>query len=350
MRTISSDYRAGTVKIKITDLDDLWYLSQIIEPGDLITGRTARKMRLGDSENAKVVKKLMTLTIAAETIEFGASGDSLRINGLVKEGPEEVPHDSYHVIEIEPGLEIQIHKEKWLEYQKKKLAEASEQKQQFLICILDREEALFAVTKRSGYDVLTQVKGDVPKKGKIVEIKKDFHEELLVLLESYFQRFHPKNVIIASPAFYKDDLAKKINNPDIKKALVTAVCFDVSERALDEVMKRPELNAILKNNRSRDEQLLVEELLNEIRKEGLAVYGLKEVQAATEQGNVKHLLITDTFIQQQKEKKQFSKVDELMKLTDSCQGEVHLLSSEHEGGKKLNGLGGIAALMRYKNY
>ena len=40
-----------------------------------------------------------------------------------------------------------------------------------------------------------------------------------------------------------------------------------------------------------------------------------------------------------------------MRTVESMQGKVHIISSEHDGGKKLDGLGGLGALLRYKtNY
>ena len=60
MRIITSDFKKGFVKIKITDPEDLWYLSQIIEPGDLLTAKTTRKVKIGDGEDAKVDKKTLT--------------------------------------------------------------------------------------------------------------------------------------------------------------------------------------------------------------------------------------------------------------------------------------------------
>ena len=37
-----------------------------------------------------------------------------------------------------------------------------------------------------------------------------------------------------------------------------------------------------------------------------------------------------------------------MTLVDQTKGNVLVVGSDHEGGKKLGGLGGIAALLRYK--
>lgn len=348
MQLIQADFKKGLAQAKLTDLDDLWYLHQIIEPGDLITAVATRKVKIGESDNANVVKKVYRFTIAAETIEFGAAGNTLRINGKIKSGPEDVPKESYQAIALEEGSEVTIQKEKWLQYQQQKMKEATERKKQFLLCLLDREEALFALITGKGFQVLTSLKGDVPKKAKIVEIKKEFYQEISLLLESYYQRYHPERVIIASPAFYKDELLQKITSPELKQKSITVTCYDVSEQGINEVIKRPELEAVLKHSRSREEQLLVENLLTEIHKQGKAVYGWKEVWQALQHGAVQELLVSDSYIQKQKESGSFAALDQAMRQIDAQQGKIHILASDQEGGKKLNGIGGIAALLRYK--
>ena len=59
-------------------------------------------------------------------------------------------------------------------------------------------------------------------------------------------------------------------------------------------------------------------------------------------------MITDEFIAKHKESGTYNEVDEKMKAVDALQGKIHIISSKHEGGKKLNGLSGIAAILRYK--
>ncbi|MEK6938054.1 MAG: mRNA surveillance protein pelota [Nanoarchaeota archaeon] len=348
MEISHADYRKGTVELRVNDLEDLWYLSHLIDPGDLVKGKTTRKMKIGDGENAKVIKKTLTLTVEAETIEFSAAGNELRVNGKIKEGPEDLPKDSYHAISLEPGTDFILQKKNWLEYQKNKLKEATEKRSAYLICLFDREEALFALTKKSGYEILTRIKGEVQKKSKDDSIKKDFYQEIIKLLEGYYERIKPENVIIASPAFYKEDLFKRINNSVLKEKIVLAICSDVEETSLDEVVKRPELAPLLKSSRLRKEKMLMEELLNEINKEGLAVYGFTESKKAIEGGAAAKLLLTDEFVAKERASGNYLELDELMKIVDSSQGEIHILSAEQESGKKLNGLGGIAVILRYK--
>ena len=126
------------------------------------------------------------------------------------------------------------------------------------------------------------------------------------------------------------------------------ICSDVSEAALDEVVKRPELAVVLKNSRAREEQVLVDQLLAEISKNNLAVYGWVEVQRAVNAGAVRDLLITLDFLHQKKLAGEYKELDTIMKQVDKSEGKIHLLSPEFESGKKINGLGGIAALLRYK--
>lgn len=346
MDIITKDFKKGLVKLKINDFDDLWYLSHLIDQGDLVKGKTTRKIKIGDGENAKVVKNTYFLKIAAENIELTET--SLRINGKIKEGPEDLSKDTYQAISLEEGSEFSLEKINWLEYQKQKLKEASEKKYNYLICLFDREEVLFALTKKFGYEIIARIKGNVAKKNKEVEIKKDFHQEIINSLETYNQRYLPESIILASPAFYKEDVLKKIKSPELKKKIVLATASDISERSLDEVVRRPELANILKNSKSREEQLIIEELLLEINKNEKAAYGWKEIKKAAEAGAILKLLLTDEFVKNKRLEQDFAEVDACMKNVDLLKGEVHIISSKNEGGQKLDGLGGIAAILRYK--
>ncbi|GAF88010.1 unnamed protein product, partial [marine sediment metagenome] len=158
-------------------------------------------------------------------------------------------------------------------------------------------------------------------------------------------------IILASPAFWKEELMKELKNEELKKKIIPATCNSTGKNGINEVLRRPEVKAALHEDRIAKEINLVEELLTEISKNNLAVYGLKDTENAVNAGAVKTLLITDSLIQKARETNNYEKIDNMMKITDSMKGSINIISSEHEGGKKLNGLGGIAAILRYKlNY
>ena len=72
------------------------------------------------------------------------------------------------------------------------------------------------------------------------------------------------------------------------------------------------------------------------------------VESAVISGSVKLLMLTGGFIKKKREENNFDKIDLLMKKVEEMKGKIFLISSGHEGGKKLDGLGGIAGLLRYK--
>ena len=354
MKLVHSDFKKGEAKVKIENLDDLWYLNQIIDSKDLVKGKTLRKIKVGLEGQRKQdsVKKPVFLLIEVEKMEFSKTSNILRISGTVKEGPEDIPLGSYHTFSIEENSIITIIKQNWLRFQIDKLKEASrESGAKILICVHDREEAYFAMMKKYGYQLLSEIKGNVQKKDDEQKVESTFYKDVARQLEEYNKRYELSKIIVASPAFWKEDLMKEVSNEELKRKIILATCSSVGENAINEVLKRPETEEALKQDRISKEFKLVEGLLAEISKNNLASYGLGETEDAAESGAVRILLLTDAFIQKSREENKYNKIEEIMKIVDKTKGDVVIISSEHEAGKKLNGLGGIAAILRYKiNY
>ncbi|MBI2545555.1 hypothetical protein HYV81_00045 [Candidatus Woesearchaeota archaeon] len=118
--------------------------------------------------------------------------------------------------------------------------------------------------------------------------------------------------------------------------------------AIEEVIKSNEVKELLKKDRVTQESKIIEELFREIAKDALAAYGLEDTGEAVEAGAVRSLLIADSLIKKMRQEGSYNRLERLMKKAESMQGEVILISAAHESGKKLEGLGGIAALLRYK--
>ncbi len=354
MQVIHKNLQKGILKIKIENLDDLWYLSQIIDNDDVIKGKTIRKIKLGEGSdrNIKIIKKSIFIAISVKKIEFHKYSNILRVSGKIIQGPEDVSKGSHHTFNLEPGTIITIEKPKFLRYQVEKINEALKPtKKNILICIFDREEAFFAISKQYGYESLSSIQGEVAKKDQKITITKSFYKEIIKQIEEYDKRYELSNIVIASPAFWKEDLMKESINKELKNKIVLATCSSVKEDAVNEVLKRQEVQSILKQDRISKEINLVEELLQEISTEGKAVYGLRETKKIAESGAIEKLLITDKLIQKKRQEEKFYSVEKIMKLVDQTQGDIIIISSNHEAGKKLDGLGGIGGILRYKmNY
>lgn len=352
MKLIHKNIRQGEIKLQIQSLDDLWYLSHIIEQGDIIKGDTTRKVSYGDSgEKAKTEKKHVFLSIKSEKTDF-SDKMVLRVSGKIIEGPEEIGKGDYHSFEIEEGTIITIIKSKWLNYQLGWIDEASKDKSsKILICVMDRDRASFALMKKYGYEMLPELRGDVQKKEDRSKHEGDFYNEIIGQIRIYDSRYSAEHIVIASPAFFKDDLIKSWKNNELKAKIVLSGCSSTGENGINEVLKRTELAKILEDDKASKEMKLVEEILQEISMQGYVAYGLQESKNAIHSGAAKKLILTDIFIQTQREKGNFEEIDKMIKSAEDMKSEIHIISSQHEGGKKLEGLGGIATILRYKmNY
>lgn len=351
MRKINADFRKGSVKLRIENADDLWYLSQVIDKGDLVSGKTLRKLKLGGEEDrkVKVVKKPVFIKIRVEKAEFGETQTVLRILGTIEQGPEDIARGEHHSFNVEEGTEIKIEKEKWLNYQREKLEEAFLSKiSNILIVVFDREEAYFALMKKYGFEILSHIKGNVAKKGIEKGKVTNFYTEIIGKIQEYDDRYKLANIILGSPAFWKEELLKNLDDDDLKRKMIMATCSSVGRPAFNEILKRDEVRKVLSADRVTKEINLVEDLMREIKAEGKAAYGIKDVENTINTGAVEILLVTDSLIQKLRSNNKFELLNELMKTADSMKAKVHIISSEHEGGKKLDGLGGIAAILRYK--
>lgn len=350
MKVVYSDLKNGELKLRIENSDDVFTLNSIIAPGDIVRGVCERKVKVGSGERAKSIKKTFIAEILAEKIDFDKNSFELRVNGKTLHESEDVPKGSYQTIEVREGSILTIKKQKFLGYHLQKIREASvEIKSKILLVLFDRETALFALMKKSGYEVLLKLEGEVAKKA--VETKKvfDFFGEIYKKIQEYVERHKISTVVIASPAFWKEELVKIVKDPAIKQKIVTATCSTVTENGINEVLKSEELKNVLKQERVAMENSIVEKILSEIAKNGPVAYGESEVFSAIEQSNIKVLIFTDNFFLK-KTGESATYFDELVKKCEQKKSEIHIISSANDGGKKMDGLGGIAALLRYKSY
>jgi len=352
MRIIRKDLRHGEITLRPDSADDLWYLSQAIEKGDHVKSRTLRKIKIGNEDDRKseVFKKEVTVTLLVERSELVQP--FLRVSGTITEAPEDIPRGSHHTISLEQGSTLTIIKEHWLQFQLDRINDAAESKgPKILACIFDREQAIFAMLNQQGYEILSEIAGNVAKKAVEKAVAENFYTAIIKQIKEYDLRHKPDRIILASPAFWKEELMKELTDEGLRKKIVPATCSIVDRSAVDEVLKRPELKEVLRQERVSKESLAVESLLAEISKSGKAAYGLKDTEKSVESGAVETLLVTDKLIQKARLEQYFGKIDYLMRTSEKLSAKVMILNSENEPGRKLDGLGGIAALLRYKvNY
>ena len=348
MRIIHFNKREGVAKLKINLLDDLWHLSKIIEPNDLITGRIERKIKFsGSEERAKAERKFYTAKIRAARVQLEST--FFKIFGEIVEGSDELSKGA-HTLDVKVGFEISIEKD-WKEYQIKRLrdAEKAASAPKALICALDDEQATLAALTAVGISYLGQFQLGLAKK-RYVEKAQERMQELVAEIIRIEKQSKPDYLILASPLFWKEELLKKLQEKESKignKVKLENVSAG-SRRGIVELLHQGVLDKVIKQSQLQKEFKLVENLVIEIARKGLATYKFANVKNAVEAGAVDDLLLTDSLIADYREKNKFEELEQLIDAVEGQGGKVNIISSDNEAGDKLDGLGGIAVLLRFK--
>lgn len=345
MKILHQEKKYGKIKIRVDNIDDLWHLKNIINEDDVISAMTFRREETQRDKirSERGEKKRMRLDIEVEKVEFHEFTDRLRILGVIVEGPQDL--GSYHTLNVSEGDELTIIKEKWKDHELSRLKEAIEQGKKPVITFLalEQDDATMAIMRQYGVKEIAHLSPNMG--GKMYDSEKmskdEFFEEIMKKLKTIMEPESP--LVVLGPGFAKEDFyewAKK-NYPDMVKYAEVIPAGEGGMTGVHEVLKTGKERGSLEGQRMSYETEKVEDLLREIKKDGAYAYGKESVEKAVQMGAVDTLLILD-------EEVRTEKAENLMKQTESMGGKVIVVSSTHEGGEKLEALGGIGALLRYK--
>jgi protein pelota len=154
--------------------------------------------------------------------------------------------------------------------------------------------------------------------------------------------------VLGSPAFWKDEFQKRVDNPALRKRFVLATTSGADEGALGELLRRDELRSALAGVNAASDARLMDEVLAAIGKGGAVCYGTADCENAANAGAASTLLVSDGRIRKDRESSSFQRLDAIMRQTAASQGKVVIVRSDSDAGKKLDGIGGVAALLRYR--
>lgn len=344
MKIVEEIPQKNIIKLMPENLDDLWVLYNIIEEGDKVFAVTERRVQdKGDVIRAdRGVKRKMFLGLEVKNVEFDENLNRLRILGSIIHGLDDVPLGSHHTFEIKPFDELSIEKN-WKKWQIDRIKEAieSSKKPKILVVVMDDEEADIFEVRDYTIKEICSIKSHTSKRldYKInEELKKEYYHEIAKVLKEY----DVDNILVAGPGFAKNTFYNFISTqyPELKSKILVETISTTSRAGMNEVIKRGLINKIYAQSRVAKETQLIEKLLEEISKKGLAVYGIDEVKKALEYSAIDTLLVSDSLIRNHE-------IEKIIDTTEELGGKVVIVSSEHDAGKQLKALGGIAGLLRF---
>jgi protein pelota len=347
MKIIFKDLKHGEIKLLPENLDDIWHLYNIIEIDDLIravTFRTTEDDKDDKIRSKKSEKKRMKLGITVSEVKFHEFSDRLRIHGTIVEGPQDL--GAYHTLNItgdsmEP---LSIVKKNWKYYQLKRIDEAVEQRNEPIVTFvsLDEDTATVAVLRQSGIQYIADISSK--RSGKMYDSPdtvNSYFGEIISILKTTSKT--SADLVVVGPGFTREHFVKhgREKNPELFTKYYVHSTGHAGMNGIQEAIKTGIAKQITQENRVVFETEQVEKLFEEIRKNGLATYGLIEVEQALNRGAVERLLITDKVVRTKEGEK-------LLDIAKQNNSSFTIINTMHDAGKKIDGLGGTGALLRFK--
>ncbi|UCD14164.1 MAG: mRNA surveillance protein pelota [Thermoplasmatales archaeon] len=346
LKVIFKDLKKGEIKLIPENLDDIWHLYNIIEDGDLIRAVTFRTGEQKDDKirSKKAEKKRMKLGVRVEKIGFHEFSNRLRIHGTIEEGPQDL--GSYHTLNVDSEKmdKLSIVKNEWKPHQLDRINEAVKQRlQPILIFVsMDEDKATVAILRQSGIQFITDI--DSRRSGKMYESTEKEHEyygEIISVIKTCKKKESP--LVVVGSGFAREHFVKygKTRMPELFENCISHGTGQPGINGIHETLKTGIVEQITKENRVSLETQFIEKLFEEIKKDGLAAYGLDEVTDALSKGAVERLLISDVLTRSENGEK-------LLQLARAAKSKFTIINTMHEAGKKFEGIGGVAALLRFK--
>ncbi|EPE25563.1 L30e-like protein [Glarea lozoyensis ATCC 20868] len=373
MRLIKQDIEAktgaGTITLLPEEPEDMWHAHNLIAPNDLLRASAVRRVTTESATGSTSSTRVhTTLLIRVTNIEFDPQASQLHVSGRVAEENKWVKNGAYHTLDLELQRNFTIEKsEGWDSVALDVVREAVKQDKEGTVPAVVMQEGLANICLITEYQtVLKQrVESGIPKKraGRSGDHDKGIERFYAIVLETLLRHVDitaPRPLLLASPGFtaqgfqkYILDEATRTGNKAVlgnKSNLVVVHSSSGHLHSLNEILQSQSVLSKLSNTKYAKETLLMDTFMTFLRKDdGRAWYGPNEVEKAAEKGAIGPggtLLINNALFRAQDvgvRKRWVGLVDRVRE----GGGEVRILSSDHESGKRLEGLGGIAAILTF---
>ena len=330
--------------------DDLWHLSHVIEPGDLVEGDTTRRITRNDDNlrDTGGEREHIHVTLSVETVEFARFADRLRVGGEIVGASREDEIGHHHTINVEANTELVIEKDLKPD-QRERLEGAADATDEPEVVIATVEEGAASVHTVREYGTEETLSITKPTgKGEYARPRSELFEELGDALA----RMDADGIVLAGPGFTKEDARDTITDqhPGLADRIRTVDTAGAGDRGVHEALKRGAVEEIKADTRIAREAELIDELTERIATGTKATYGPEPTMEAAEFGAVGTLLVVDESLRTERrgEGDWAIDADELVETVEQQGGDVVVFSSEFDPGRQLSNLGGVAALLRYR--
>ncbi|MEA3557785.1 MAG: mRNA surveillance protein pelota [Candidatus Thermoplasmatota archaeon] len=345
MRVMKDQTSDGSIKLRVENMDDLWYLHQLLDRSSQVGAYTFRKLESRDdvirSDSQPRVR--VYLRISVEDTEFQPFTDALRIKGTILEGPPDI--SGHHTINANIGTVMDLWKDPMTEIDKQVLDEACNTSGYLGVLAISMDDETAEVYRVRDYGVERIAEVKVGQGGKMYgsgDRWLGYYDEIMKVIDHHLG--DGAQLIVSGPGFFKDKLAKLLKETGRVESerihLLQSSSGGISGLK-ESFFTGQKMASAVSDLRFVRENNLMGELMARIGKGSGATYGMEEVRSALKIGAVETLLITEDLFREGPGK-------ELMRSAGTMGSSSMVISTAHEMGQMLDKLGGAGALLRFE--
>jgi protein pelota len=346
VRLIHEDRKTGLLKLRIETPSDLWRISRIIQPGDLVGASTTRRDPEApeDAPAAQRDRRRVWLVVRTEAVEFHGFSKHVRVTGPIVEGPFDIGR--HHTLDLEERADVTVQKATVSASDRALLEEGMRREGEatILLAAVDWGESTIARARGRVVEPVADVNRTLAGKQYGGEQgdkdRKKYIEELVGLLVREGEAADA--IVIAGPGFLKEAVAKSLTelSPRLASKLHLFTASAGGRIGVDELLRSGRASVVLASSVAAEEVALVERLMEAVAGGRRAAVGPSETREAGAAGAIQLLLVGDGKL---RDPSVIPIVDEAR----TNRARVVVVRDEGDAGKRLASLGGVAALLRY---
>jgi protein pelota len=367
---------AGWATMLPEEPEDMWHAYNLIQEHDQIRAKAVRRVsKVSDSGSTSSQRIALDLTITVTSTDFDIGSGQLHVSGRVAKENEHVKLGQHHTLDLELNRKFTLEKaDGWDSVALEQLKEAcdNERRAEIWAVVLGEGTANICMITEHQTILRQKVEVAVPRKrrggvdGHSKGMERFFSTTLSTLLRQVdlpsTQQGKTLPLLLASPGFiaasflaYIKAEATRANNKPLLAIIPTIIIAHSSSahvHSLNEILSSPAITTKLSDTKFARETALMDKFNTLMRMDdGRAWYGPREVERAVDKGAVGRgggvLMINNGLFRAQNVQERRRWVRLVDRVREVEGGEVRVLSSLHESGKRLEGLGNVAAILTY---
>jgi protein pelota len=346
VRLLHRDPTTGALKLRLETPSDLWRIARLVRPGETVGASTTRRDPEAPQEvaGAERTRRRVYLVVRAEQVEFHGFSKHVRVTGPIVEGPFDIGR--HHTLDLAEGDDVTIGKPEMTAAERALLDEGLEGRGDpaILVAAVDWGDSSLVRLRGRAIEPVADVRRTISGKrfdgGQGEKDRTAYVEELRGLLER--EASSATAVVLAGPGFLKEALVRRLaeTDPALAKRVKVYPTAEGGRVGVDELLRSGRASEVLRSSVAAEEAAAVEALVQAVSGGRRAAVGRREVAEALEAGAVETVLVSETLLAD-------PEVVRMLDRTRSSRARLFVVRADDPPGKRLSGLGNLAAILRY---